>query len=224
MLQCNPTSCVTLAAPGLSFLWDVWGTSTGEVLAMASRPGFDPNMFPLGISNADWAALAMDELHPLNNRALQGQFPPGSTFKLAMALAGLETGKVTTENSVFCNGGWRFGNRRFNCWKHEGHGRVALHRAIVESCDVYFYQVGQRLGVDGIAEWSRRFGLGLLTGIGLDHEKAGLIPDTEWKRRRFKQPWFAGETLSVAIGQGYVTSTPLQMAQLAAMIGNGGIR
>lgn len=195
--------------------------STGEVLAMASRPGFDPNMFPLGISNADWAALAMDELHPLNNRALQGQFPPGSTFKLAMALAGLETGKVTTENSVFCNGGWRFGNRRFNCWKHEGHGRVALHRAIVESCDVYFYQLGDKLGIDNIAKYARYLGLGTLTGIEI-REKTGLIPSTEWKQKNRGAPWYPGETLSCAIGQGYVSVTPVQLARMAAALAGHG--
>jgi penicillin-binding protein 2 len=123
-----------------------------------------------------------------------------------------------------CTGGIPFGNHFFRCWKKGGHGGVNLHRAIVESCDVFFYTVGRRLGVDGIAEYAHRLGLGLPTGVRLEHEKAGIIPDTQWKRQRFNQPWFEGETLSVAIGQGYVTATPLQMANLAATIANGGTR
>jgi len=131
---------------------------------------------------------------------------------------------VTPFTGVTCTGGIPFGNHFFHCWKKGGHGAVDLHKAIVESCDVFFYQVGRRLGVDGIAEYAHRLGLGLPTGIALPHEQTGTIPDTEWKRRRFGQPWFEGETLSVAIGQGYVTATPLQMANLAATIANGGTR
>jgi penicillin-binding protein 2 len=155
---------------------------------------------------------------------VQGQFPPGSTFKIAVATGAMEKGTVTLSTGVSCAGGIPFGNHFFRCWKKGGHGGVNLHRAIVESCDVFFYQVGRRLGVDGIAEYARRLGLGLPTGIQLEHEKPGTIPDTQWKRRRFNQPWFEGETLSVAIGQGYVTATPLQMANLAATVANGGSR
>src|SRR5439155_597828 len=176
----------------------------GEILVMVSHPAFDPNVFARGIRPDEWRALVQDRQRPLNNRAVQGQFPPGSTFKIAVATGALEEGAVTAATGFSCSGGIQFGSHFFRCWKKGGHGGVSLHRAIVESCDVFFYQAGQRLGVDGIAEYARRLGLGLPTGIRLEHEKTGTIPDTQWKRRRFHQPWFAGETLSVAIGQGYV--------------------
>src|SRR2546426_502068 len=197
---------------------------SGEVLAMVSHPSFDPNVFARGIRSAEWRTLVEDRKHPLNNRAVQGVFPPGSTFKVAVATGALEEGVVTPFTGVTCTGGMPFGNHFFHCWKKGGHGAVDLHKAIVESCDVFFYQVGRRLGVDGIAEYAHRLGLGLPTGIALPHEQTGTIPDREWKRRRFSQPWFEGETLSVAIGQGYVTATPLQMANLAATIASGGTR
>jgi penicillin-binding protein 2 len=196
----------------------------GEVLAMVSHPAYDPNVFARGIRREEWRALIQDPKHPLNNRAVQGQYPPGSTFKIAVATGALEESVVTPFTSVSCSGGIPFGNHFFRCWRKGGHGTVNIHSAIVQSCDVFFYQVGRRLGVDGIAEYAHRLGLGLPTGIRLEHEKAGTIPDTQWKRLRFKQPWFEGETLSVAIGQGYVTATPLQMANLAATIANGGVR
>jgi len=194
----------------------------GEILAMVSHPAYDPNVFARGIRRDEWRALVQDRDRPLNNRAVQGQYPPGSTFKIAVAAGALEEGLGGVHAS--CAGGMQFGSHYFRCWRKGGHGGVDLHRAIVESCDVFFYQVGQRMGVDAIAEWARKLGLGLQTGIQLEHEKTGTIPDSQWKKRRFGQPWFAGETLSVAIGQGYVTATPLQMAQLAAMIANGGTR
>jgi penicillin-binding protein 2 len=196
----------------------------GEVLVMVSRPAYDPNVFSRGIRREEWRALTQNRKHPLNNRAVQGQYPPGSTFKVAVAAGALEEKAVTPSTGVFCAGGIPFGNHFFRCWRKGGHGHVDVHSAVVESCDVFFYQVGQRLGVDGIADYARRLGLGAPTGIALDHEKGGIIPDTEWKRRRFKQPWYSGETLSVAIGQGYVTATPLQMAMMAATIANGGTR
>jgi penicillin-binding protein 2 len=194
----------------------------GEVLALASRPAYDPNLFARGIEIGEWRALVEDPLKPLNDRAVQGQYPPGSTFKVVMAAAGLEEGAVGPRTGAYCRGGMPFGNHFFGCWRRGGHGHVRLHQAIVQSCDVFFYQLGQRLGVDTIAAWSRKFGLGLPTGIGLQNEKAGIIPDTQWKLRRFKRPWLAGETMSVSIGQGYVTTTPLQMALVAATIANGG--
>jgi penicillin-binding protein 2 len=197
---------------------------SGAILAMVSHPAYDPNVFARGIRRGEWRALVEDHKHPLSNRAVQGQFPPGSTFKVAVATGGLEEGTITPSTGVTCTGGIPFGNHFFRCWKKGGHGAVGLHRAIVESCDVFFYQAGRRLGVDGIAEYAHRLGLGLPTGILLDHEKTGTIPDTAWKRRRFNQPWFEGETLSVAIGQGYVTATPLQLANMAATIANGGTR
>jgi penicillin-binding protein 2 len=196
----------------------------GEVLVMVSRPAYDPNVFARGIKRDEWRALIQDPKHPLNNRAVQGQYPPGSTFKVAVAAGLIEEKVVTPFTGVSCGGGIPFGNHFFRCWRKEGHGPMNVHSAVVHSCDVFFYQMGRRLGVDGIAEYSRRLGLGLPTGIALEHEKAGTIPDTQWKRRRFKQPWYEGETLSVAIGQGYVTATPLQMANLAATIANGGTR
>ncbi len=196
----------------------------GEVLAMASHPAYDPNVFARAIQRDEWRALLQDRKRPLNNRAVQGQYPPGSTFKIAVAAGALESGVINSSYSVSCGGGMQFGGHFFHCWRKGGHGTVSLHAAIVESCDVFFYQVGRRLGIDGIADYARRLGLGLPKGIRLEHEKGGTIPDSQWKRRRFKQQWFEGETLSVAIGQGYVTATPLQMAQLAAMIANGGTR
>jgi penicillin-binding protein 2 len=196
----------------------------GDVLAMVSHPDYDPNVFARGVRRDEWRSLLLDPLKPLNNRAVQGQFAPGSTFKVAVAAGALEAGVANVHSSVSCGGGVQFGNHFFRCWRKGGHGLVDLHEAIVESCDVFFYQYGQRLTVDGIAKYVRSLGLGLPTGIALDHEKSGTIPDTEWKKRRFNEPWYPGETLSVAIGQGYVTVTPLQMAILAATIANGGTR
>ena len=195
---------------------------SGAILAMVSTPVFDPNAFARGIKNDEWRALINDRLRPLSNRATQGQYPPGSTFKVIMAIAALEEGAVQPDAAIFDPGYYFFGNRSFRDWKQGGHGSVNLHRAIVESCDTYFYQAGQRLGVDKIAKWARAFGLGEKSGAALDDEKGGLIPDSEWKRKRYKQPWMAGETLSVAIGQGYVTVTPLQLANMMAALANGG--
>lgn len=196
----------------------------GSVLAMVSKPAFDPNLFARGITAEEWRSLTTDPLHPLANKAVQGQYPPGSTFKIVVATAALEENIINPFTRIFCGGSMRYGNREFRCWKKGGHGSVNLHEAIVGSCDVYFYQVGQRLGVDTIAEYARRYGLGAPTGIPLDHERAGTIPDTQWKRQRYGEPWYSGETLSVAVGQGYVTATPLQMANLIAMVAAGGVR
>jgi penicillin-binding protein 2 len=192
------------------------------VLALASRPAYDPNLFARGIQPAEWKALTQDPLKPLADRAVQGQYPPGSTYKVVMAVAGMETGAIGPRSGVRCGGGMTLGGHRFGCWRRSGHGAVGLHQSIVQSCDVFFYQLGQRLGVDVMAAWSRKFGLGAPTGIDLPNEKTGLIPDSEWKLRRFKRPWMAGETMSASIGQGYVTTTPLQMAVVAATIANGG--
>jgi penicillin-binding protein 2 len=194
----------------------------GAILALASTPAFDPNVFARGIKSEEWSGLIKDQLRPLSNRATQGQYPPGSTFKIIMAIAALEEGVINPESSIQDPGFFPFGNRSFRDWKKGGHGSVNLHRAIVESCDTYFYQLGPKLGVDRIAKWARAFGLGEKTGIALDDERSGIIPDTEWKRKRFRQPWFPGETISVAIGQGYVTTTPLQLANMMAAVANGG--
>jgi penicillin-binding protein 2 len=200
----------------------VLGVHTGEVLAMVSHPTFDPNIFARGIRTSEWRALMDDPLKPLNNRAIQGQYPPGSTFKVMMAAAALEKGVITPATRFRCSGGLPFGRRVFRCWKRRGHGSVDLRQAIAHSCDVYFYQVGQRLGIQGIADYARLFGMGKPLGIELDHEASGLIPDAAWKKRVLGAPWQAGETLSVVIGQGYVTATPLQMAVVAATVANGG--
>jgi penicillin-binding protein 2 len=195
--------------------------NTGEILAFVDQPSFDPNVFARGVRRDEWRELLTDKHRPLNNRAIQGQYPPGSTFKIIVATAALEEGVINPFTRIHCPGGIQFGNHYFRCWKKGGHGTVNLHEALVQSCDVFFYQVAQRLGIDVIAQYARAFGLGLPTGIDLEHEKAGTIPDSAWKRKRFKQPWYAGETLSAGIGQGYVTATPLQMANAIATVAVG---
>lgn len=198
--------------------------NSGAILALVSTPAFDPNIFARGVTGEEWRALGQDRMHPLNNRAIQGQYPPGSTFKIVLAIAALEEKVIDPETPLQCHGSMAFGNRVFRDWKKQGHGAVDLHKGIVQSCDVYFYQLGQRIGIDRIAKYARALGLGEKTGIALDDEKPGLIPDTEWKMRRFGQPWFPGETPSASIGQGYVNVTPLQMANLMATVANGGTR
>jgi len=195
---------------------------SGAILAMASTPAFDPNAFARGIKADEWSGLIKDQLRPLSNRATQGQYPPGSTFKIVMSIAGLEEGVIQPDSVIQDPGFYSFGNRSFRDWKKGGHGAVNLHKAIVESCDTYFYQLGPKLGIDRIAKWANAFGLGEKTGIALDDERSGTIPSTEWKRKRYRQPWFPGETVSVAIGQGYVTVTPLQLANMMAAVANGG--
>lgn len=198
--------------------------SDGAILAMVSKPAFDPNIFARGVSEDEWRSLINDPLHPLSNKAIQGQYPPGSTFKIVVATAALEQNAINPSQRVFCGGSMHYGNHEFHCWKKGGHGWVNLHEAIVQSCDVYFYQLGQRLGVDTIAEYAHRYGLGGPSGVPLDHERSGMIPDTQWKRQRYGEPWYSGETLSVAVGQGYVTATPLQMANVIATVAAGGVR
>jgi penicillin-binding protein 2 len=195
--------------------------NNGQILAFVNHPSYDPNLFARGIRADEWRQLVNDEFKPMNNRAIQGQYPPGSTFKIVVAAAALEEGVINPFTRIHCGGGVQFGNHYFRCWRKGGHRSMNVHEALVQSCDVFFYQVAQRLGVDAIARYARALGLGAPTGIGLEHEQGGIIPDTVWKRARFKQPWYAGETLSVAIGQGYVTTTPLQMANLAAAVAVG---
>lgn len=194
----------------------------GAILALASLPSFDPNRFALGIERAEWTALVDDPGKPLSNRALQGQYPPGSTFKTVTAIAGLEEKVITPEWHTYCAGSYRLGRRRYRCWKPEGHGEVSLHRALVESCDVYFYQVAQKVGIERLAYYARALGLGKPTGLELPHEAGGLVPTPAWKLRRFAEPWVDGETLSVGIGQGFNLLTPIQLARLYAAVGNGG--
>lgn len=194
---------------------------TGEVLALGSLPSFDPNKFARGADPGYWKSLAEDEGHPLLNRALQSQYPPGSVYKIVTAIAGLEEGIIKPSTTFHCSGSMPFGNRLFRCWKKEGHGTVDLRRAIIESCDVYFYEVGKRVGIDKIAEYAKRLGLGELTAVGLVTEKQGIVPSSEWKFRVMGQPWYPGETLSASIGQGYVSVTPVQLARMVASIARG---
>lgn len=194
----------------------------GAVLALASSPAFDPGLFNVGISAEDWNDLANDSSHPMGNRAIAGQYPPGSTYKLIVAAAALEEGLITPDTAFNCNGSFQFGNRAYKCWQKHGHGRVNLHRAIVESCDVYFYNVGKLVGVDKLAEYARRFGLGQPTGIDLPREKSGLVPTRQWKQQRFKETWQLGETISIAIGQGFNLVTPIQLVNAYASLANGG--
>lgn len=192
------------------------------ILGLVSTPAFDPNAFARGISAKEWKRLIQDVARPLHNKAIQGIYPPGSVFKIVLAIAALEEGIVTPETSITCHGSLDVGGRVFRDWKPTGHGKVNLHKALVESCDVYFYHIGQELGVDRIAQYARKLGLGEKTGIALDGERGGLIPDTRWKKRRFGEPWFPGETPSVSIGQGYVGVSPIQIANLMAAVANGG--
>lgn len=194
----------------------------GDILALASRPSFDPNALSRGLPAAAWNDILQDERHPLTNRAIQGQYPPGSTFKIIMAVAALESNTIKLTETLRCAGRFRFGRRTFRDWKKYGHGAVDLHQAIAQSCDVYFYRVGDRMGVDTIAAYAKQFGLGERTGIDLPSERTGLIPSSEWKQRTRGERWYPGETISVAIGQGYVTVTPLQMARVIGMIANNG--
>jgi penicillin-binding protein 2 len=195
----------------------------GEVLAMSSRPTFDPNKFSVRIRSADWKALLDNPDHPLLNRAIQAQFAPGSTFKPLMALAGLESGVVDDQYTVHCGGGASFYGHYHHCWIKRGHGAVSLHRGIVESCDVYFYNVGNKLGIDQIAMFSKEAGLGQRTGVDLPHEAEGLVPSSEWKIRNYRQKWYPGETISVSIGQGALTVTPIQLARAIGGLAMGGI-
>lgn len=194
----------------------------GEVLAFVSRPNFDPAWFARGISAEEWQLLMDDPRHPMTNKVLRGQYPPGSTFKMVVALAALEAGVATPATRVYCTSSFTLGSHEFRCWKREGHGSVDLHQAIKESCDVWFYRVGLDTGVDRIASAARRLGLGQATGFPFGGESAGLIPDRAWKKRRFGTNWYDGETVNTSIGQGYVLTTPLQLASMTAALANGG--
>jgi penicillin-binding protein 2 len=198
--------------------------SNGDVLAFTSVPAYDPNAFAAGVDRATWAALNTDELRPLNDRAVQGLYSPGSTFKMAVGLAGLEEGIITPDFHVHCAGHANFYGRDFKCWKKGGHGSVDLRHAIEQSCDVYFYTVGNMVGVDKINKWATLLGLGVKSGIDLPNERQGLVPSTEWKREKMHEKWYAGETISVSIGQGQVSLTPVSMAVYMATLANGGTR
>jgi penicillin-binding protein 2 len=213
------------AASGFNGAAVVLDPRDGGVLGFTSRPAYDPNAFAAGIDRATWASLNSDSLKPLQNRALQGKYSPGSTFKPAVGLAGLEEGVITPSFTVHCSGGATFYGRYFKCWKKGGHGAVNLKTAIEQSCDVFFYTVGNMLGVDRINKWATLFGLGVKSNIDLPNELAGLVPSTQWKAEHTKEKkWYAGETISVSIGQGQVSVTPVSMAVYAATLANGGTR
>jgi penicillin-binding protein 2 len=198
--------------------------TSGAILALASSPSYDPNLFARRLRPDDWMRLQNDEMHPLQNRSLQNPQSPGSTFKVIMAVAALAEHVVTPDTRFYCPGSAVFYNRRFRCWKPAGHGSVDLRAALKHSCDVYFYNVGQRLGIERIARYARLFGFGSLTGIDIPGEKPGLVPDAAWSQRTRKQPWYPGETISVAIGQGPLLATPLQMAVMMAAVASEGHR
>jgi penicillin-binding protein 2 len=195
---------------------------TGEVLAMVSKPSFDPALFARGITGQEWIELIQNTRHPLTNKALKGQYPPGSVFKIVTALAALQSGTATPRTTVYCTGEHKIGNRAFRCWKRGGHGPTDLKKALKESCDVWFYQAGQNAGIDRIAATARSLGLGQTLGFSLEGDRDGLIPDQQWKQRQFGQRWYDGETVISAIGQGYVLATPLQLATMMSAIANGG--
>ncbi|MEK9671701.1 MAG: penicillin-binding protein 2 [Rhodospirillaceae bacterium] len=195
---------------------------TGDVLSMISHPSFDPNAFNRGLSVDEWNELVNDPATPLINKVVAGRYSPGSTFKMLVALTALERGIILPTGKVFCEGHMELGDSKFHCWKKGGHGLVDVKEAISQSCDVYFYEVARRVGIDRIAEMARRFGLGDITGIDLPGEKRGLVPDKAWKRKTKGKPWHQGETLLAGIGQGYVLTTPLQLAVMTARLANGG--
>lgn len=197
--------------------------TNGDILAMASRPAFDPNILSRELTAKQWVEIVQDEGRPLNNRASQGQYPPGSTFKIPMAVAALETKTMSPSSTVHCTGGYQFGKRLYRDWKVGGHGYVDLHEALVHSCDVYFYSIGQRMGIDVIAEVGKDFGLGRATGVELPSERAGIMPSPAWKQKVKHESWLPGETISAAIGQGFVTVTPLQMASMIGTVANDGV-
>lgn len=197
---------------------------SGEILALESLPSFDPNSFSNGINHKEWKAIIEDKKRPMLNRAIQSQYPPGSVFKIITAIAALEEGVIEADAKIKCAGGINYGKWRFGCWRKEGHGYVDFHKAIVESCDTYFYELGKRLGIERIYKYATAFGFGKKTGIELMpvKERSGLVPNAEWKSGKKKQPWYLGDTFNSAIGQGYIAATPIQIALMMAALSNGG--
>ena len=198
--------------------------NTGDILAMVSKPYFNPNQFVDGMSKKQWQALIGNPDQPMMNKAIQAEYPPASTYKIITALAALEEDQVSLSEGINCPGYLRYGNRLYYCWKRWGHGKMDVVDAVAQSCDVFFYQMGKRLGVDALAEYAKACGLGEPTGIVLDREADGLVPTAKWKQRRIGEPWQGGETLSMAIGQSFNLVTPLQMAVLTSAVANGGTR
>lgn len=195
--------------------------NNGEILALASVPGYDPNAFDIGMSKKEWEEISSDPLAPLINKAVAGLYAPGSTFKMVVAMAALEHGVITPNTKVHCKGHVELGNHRFHCWKKTGHGPVKLREAIQQSCDTYFYEIARQLGINKIAEMGRRFGLGKVTEIDLPNERSGLMPTSAWKKKKLGSAWQQGETLVAGIGQGFVLTTPLQLAVMTARIVSG---
>jgi len=216
-------SMVSQRLAGESAAVVVVDVKTGDVLSMVSTPGYDPNAFNRGLKSSEWHDLVSNPMAPLTNKAIAGRYSPGSTFKMAVLLAALEKGVITPSSMVFCKGYTQLGNAKFHCWKKHGHGNVDAKMAITQSCDVYFYEIAKRTGIDRIAVMAKRLGLGAKLGIDLPGEKAGLMPTKRWKRGALDAPWHQGETLIAGIGQGYVLTTPLQLAIMTARLTNGGV-
>ena len=200
----------------------VMNVNSGEILAMVSNPSFNPHSFNIGISHHEWERLLSDPKNPLLNKAIGGQYPPGSTFKMIVALAALEYKAISFSFETTCEGHVELGQEKFHCWKTDGHGRMSLLKAIEQSCDVFFYEIARRVGIDAIAEMAKRFGLGKKTGINIPSELRGNVPTRKWKKEIIGDSWQQGETLITGIGQGYVLATPLQLAQMMARLSNGG--
>ena len=194
---------------------------SGEILALASTPSYDPSVFVNGVSTADWQKLQAAEGDPLINKAIRGQYPPGSTFKIVTALAGLTSGAITPETRVICTGGLDYGGQHFGCWRTGGHGTVQLHQAIAQSCDVYFYETARMTGIERLAATGRELGYGTIHDIGIAGVRAGVMPDPDWKLKMHSRPWLGGETLQAGIGQGFVIASPLQMAVMMARVASG---
>ena len=194
---------------------------TGDLLACVSSPSFDPNLFVRGISSKDYSALMNNDHRPLSNKAVSGAYPPGSTFKMVTALAALDSGLVNAQTGVYCPGHYEVGTRRFHCWKRGGHGTVSLHSALAESCDVYFYDIAQKIGIDRIAEMGRKLGLGQKMELPMSAITEGVMPDKAWLLQRYGQNWRIGDTINASIGQGYVLASPLQLAVMTARIASG---
>ncbi|NIT14020.1 MAG: penicillin-binding protein 2 [Candidatus Dadabacteria bacterium] len=201
----------------------VMNVHTGEILSMASSPSFDPSIFVKGVESEDWKELISDKSYPLMNRVTRGLYPPGSVYKIVTAAAALEEKLIDTDTRFYCPGHYTLGTKTFRCWKSGGHGWVDVHRAIVESCDVFFYEISQLVGIEKINKYSRQMGYGAYTGVDIA-EKSGISPDKTWKKKTLKKPWYKGDTINVAIGQGYLSVTPLQVAVMTSVIANGGYR
>ncbi len=199
----------------------VMDITNGDLLALTSNPTYNPNLFVRGISSRDWTGLQTNDHRPLVNKWASGMYPPGSTFKMMVALAALEGGVIAPQETVFCNGGMRLGNRRFHCWRRGGHGHMRLTQSLQQSCDVYYYELAKRVGIEAIADMARRFGMGSRVDLPVPAIKGGLIPDKAWKKRVHEEAWQKGDSLNSAIGQGFVLTTPLQLAVMTARLASG---